>query len=261
MNYQYIKKGEGVLYSVYHEPSTFKNDHIGVVLAYPFGQEYIRCHKMYVNLAKRLASEGFHVLRFDYSGTGDSSGDFKSVTLQESLCDIKLAINEIKVSCSVRKIILIGARLGGTLSLLYSKDNPIDGLVLLNPVCDGNKYLTDITDDYKKWLAGSFTKERINKKDGVLSHGFHYSSNLTKQIQSIKLEKNDFTTCIPTLLFDNELLPFDFKDNLNIDLYTTVNKEFWLKRSTEREKSIVPVYELSIIVDWMNKINKTENQI
>src|SRR5579871_6007661 len=118
MEYQFIKKQTGNLYSVYHAPEALSNNQTGIILCYPYGQEYIRCHKLYVNMANKLAVLGFHVLRFDYYGTGDSSGEFPSITIDGSLGDIDVAINELKESCDISKVILIGVRFGATLSLL-----------------------------------------------------------------------------------------------------------------------------------------------
>ena len=46
-----------------------------VLLCPPLGYEYICAYRVYRLLAERLADEGFVVLRFDYHGTGDATGD------------------------------------------------------------------------------------------------------------------------------------------------------------------------------------------
>ena len=47
----------------------------GVVLCPPLGYEYVCAHRTIRHLAEALAAAGFCVLRVDYDGTGDSSGD------------------------------------------------------------------------------------------------------------------------------------------------------------------------------------------
>ncbi len=250
MEYQYIEKGKKQLYSVYHEPTNLENDETGVVLCYPYGQEYIRCHKLYVNLANKLALKGFHVMRFDYFGTGDSSGEFTSITIDESLEDIGMAINELKEVCCVSKIILIGVRFGATLSLLYSQKYKANKLVLWNIIADGCSYLNDIAKDYKKWLSGSFTKEKKNGKNSTTSYGYLFSPELTKEIKKISLNKNDFICDASILLIDDER-KFDLKHTVNISFENTVNKEFCLKREEEHEKSFVPLHEINKIIEWV----------
>jgi alpha-beta hydrolase superfamily lysophospholipase len=47
----------------------------GILLCNPVGDDSVRAHRPLRHLAQRLANEGFAVLRFDYDGTGDSTGD------------------------------------------------------------------------------------------------------------------------------------------------------------------------------------------
>jgi uncharacterized protein len=249
MEFQFIEKGSKQLYSVYHEPEISTKDKTGVVLCYPFGQEYIRCHKLYLNLANKLAASGFHVLRFDYFGTGDSSGEFTAVTIGECLEDIDMAVNELKAACGVSEIILVGVRIGASLSLLYSQNREVEGLVLWNPVIDGNYYLASIKKEYGKWLEGSFTKDKRNNNDNLSIFGFSYSSMLIKGIKGISLSGYYFDSGIPVMLIDDEN-KFKTKDKANMTFEYAVNREFWLKRKEENEKSFVPVHEINKIVDW-----------
>src|SRR6187455_302678 len=171
LEYQYLEDGTKKLYSVYHEPEN-PTGNIGVVLCNPIGQEYIRCHKLYVNLANKLSQNGFHALRFDYSGTGDSSGEFNSFTIESGIQEIRLAVHELKESCGLHKVILFGVRLGATLSLFCSQRIKFDGLALWNPILNGNRYLHEITSNYNEWLAGSFTKEKVHENEGLSNYGF-----------------------------------------------------------------------------------------
>lgn len=247
-----MENGRERLYSVYHAPVTSDLDW-GVVLCYPFAQEYIRCHKLYVNLANRIAAEGFHTLRFDYHGTGDSPGDFSAVSIEQCRRSIGLAIEEMKEAFGVTRIILAGVRLGATLSLLYSSDHEVDGLILWNPVYSGEKYLDKIEREYQTWLSGSFTNERSNAKGSVTSFGFTFSPDLVKEIKSIVVSESNFTTKLPTLVIDDFSLAV--KGTPNIIFETTTCKEFWIKRDNEREKSIVPMQELNRIIDWLKQLS------
>ncbi|WP_025742493.1 serine aminopeptidase domain-containing protein [Aquimarina pacifica] len=254
MEYLYIEKKKDQLYSVYHEPTIFDYEEYGVILCYPYGQEYIRCHKLYTNLATKLAQEGFHTLRFDYYGTGDSSGDFSEInSMDQSLEDIELAVKELKEACGVKKVFLIGARIGATLALLHSKKAKIDGLVLWSPITSGKNYLNEISSNYKEWLEGSFTNENELPKGAISSFGFLYNASLVNSIQSIEFTKEDFLTQFPTLIIDQD----DPKNLGTIEQVTfenIINKEFWLKREKEKDKSLVPVQEINKIINWIKTV-------
>ena len=53
------------IYAVYHPALPNKKNAQGVVMCYPLGHEYMRIHAIYKQMANRLASAGFDVIRFD----------------------------------------------------------------------------------------------------------------------------------------------------------------------------------------------------
>ncbi|MCW3466082.1 serine aminopeptidase domain-containing protein [Chitinophaga nivalis] len=253
MEYQYIEKGNRRLYSIYHEPEHPGREDTGIVLCYPLGHEYIRCHRLNVNLAHKLAREGFHVLRFDYSGTGDSAGDFTSLTVEGCLEDIGMAVSELKDACGITRVGLAGVRFGATLSLLYMQQQPVDMAVVWNPVYDGTRYLRDIQQEYHAWKKGMLVKEKAMPGNSISCFGFHYDAAFLQQVAAIRPETVRFPT-------DSTLLLIDEKAPANVPPQLTYlpshNKEFWLKRDHEKEKSMVPVAEINAILQWINE--KTE---
>ena len=250
MDFQYIEKEDKLLYSIYNPPQGFNHEDIGVVLCYPYGQEYTRCHKLYSNMAQRLSQVGFHVLRFDYYGTGDSDGEFSHVTLNSSIKDLKLAVDELKEACGVSKVILMGVRMGATLSLFYSKQYPISGLILWNPILEGQAYLKEIDEGYRRWLNGSFTKEERNQTGGMANFGYLFSQMLLKELKAISVRGVDINQRIPTLLISNSDY-LRMSDCSNTTFIETVNKEYWMKRENELDKGLIPVHELNSTVEWI----------
>ena len=69
-----------------------------------------------------LAQKGYAVLRFDFSGLGDSEGDFSECNFSTSVEDIDAAINFLTEHYTAPSI-LIGHSLGGTSSLASAIDN------------------------------------------------------------------------------------------------------------------------------------------
>ncbi|MFY8043690.1 MAG: alpha/beta hydrolase, partial [Rhodoferax sp.] len=112
------------LYGVMHMPQGHSAAQTAVLLCCPFGQEAIRTHRLYRVLADRLSRLGIPTLRFDYFGTGDSSGDDMDVDLGSWARDIRLADQELRRQSGMQSIAWMGARLGATAALQAAHDSP-----------------------------------------------------------------------------------------------------------------------------------------
>src|SRR5262245_11304927 len=68
--------GDGGALFVWHHPPPLEIRRGGaIVVCPPIGYEYMSAYRTLKILAERLAALGFDVLRIDYHGTGNSSGD------------------------------------------------------------------------------------------------------------------------------------------------------------------------------------------
>jgi pimeloyl-ACP methyl ester carboxylesterase len=92
-------------------------------------------HRMYVTLSRTLAEAGYAVLRFDFSGIGDSDVSTDGLPpLESSLAEIKEVLDWLEASRKARRIILMGLCSGADHAVLYAGSDPrIVGLVLLDP--------------------------------------------------------------------------------------------------------------------------------
>jgi exosortase A-associated hydrolase 1 len=107
----------------------------GVLIVVGGPQYRVGSHRQFLLLSRRLASEGYPALRFDYRGMGDSSGgmrDFADVS-----DDIAAAVDAFALACpTVKRIVLWGLCDAASAALLYveaTRDPRIAGLVVLNP--------------------------------------------------------------------------------------------------------------------------------
>lgn len=149
----YFGTSEEPLFGVYHAPEMRVARQSAILLCQPLGHEYLRAHRAFRNLAVSLAGQGFHVLRFDYFGCGDSAGEGEQATVDRCLADLTAAIDELKDTSGAARVSLVGLRFGATLAALAaSRRADIDRLVLWDPVLDGRAYVEDVRDLHARWL-------------------------------------------------------------------------------------------------------------
>jgi pimeloyl-ACP methyl ester carboxylesterase len=96
-------------------------------------------------MANLLSEEGFAVLRFDYYGTGDSSGQSGEGNVAQWKDDIRTAYYELTDMAGTRSISIVGTRLGAALACQSAAEGlRIRDLVLWDPVVDGKKYMEEL---------------------------------------------------------------------------------------------------------------------
>ncbi|HLA23772.1 MAG TPA: alpha/beta fold hydrolase [bacterium] len=82
---------------------------------------------IWFDLAGRLAAQGYTVLTFDFRGVGTSSGRF---VIRRVSRDTLGAVRFIR-GRNPAKVVLIGASMGGTSSLVAAGETPVDGVVVI----------------------------------------------------------------------------------------------------------------------------------
>jgi uncharacterized protein len=142
MTPSFFGSSEAPLFGVYHPPLGPVQRDVGVLLNYPGPQEYMRTHWAFRKLAAMLAKRGFHVFRFDYFGTGDSSGDSDEGRLSTWKANVNAAAQELRDIAAVNKISAIGFRLGAALAATSGLS--LNDLILWEPVVDGRLYLNEL---------------------------------------------------------------------------------------------------------------------
>jgi exosortase A-associated hydrolase 2 len=115
-----------------------------VVFCHPFAEEKKCSHRAYVHLARRLSIEGYAALRFDFSGCGDSEGEFVAATLEAWEADAAAAAAFLRAETGAIKLTFFGLRLGAVLALrACGNDGAPAALVLWQPVVNGKDYVAE----------------------------------------------------------------------------------------------------------------------
>jgi alpha/beta superfamily hydrolase len=91
-------------------------------------------NRLYVNLARALAEMGFVVLRFDFSGVGDSNVRRDNLPAEQSaLVETQEAMDYLSVSRGIKRFVLIGLCSGALASFKAAcRDSRVVGAAMIN---------------------------------------------------------------------------------------------------------------------------------
>ncbi len=129
------------LFGAWSQPPDGSGRDHGVVICPPIGQEHVRTHWALRQVAAALGRAGFHCMRFDWFGVGDSAGDLRDATIARWRDDVASAAQELRDLAGVHTISLLGLRVGATVAALAAAEVRPSSLVLWDPVVDGRGYV------------------------------------------------------------------------------------------------------------------------
>ncbi len=180
------------LLGVYHPPAAAEDRRAAVLLCYPLGHEYVRCHRTFRRFADTLARAGYHVLRFDYRGTGDSGGAFADSDAGQWQEDIHTAADELLAMSAATEINLVGLRLGASLAAHAVADGlDVAHLVLWDPVLSGADFLEGLADMHAARARSILTRAtedcHMSEECPDQLCGFVYPSNMRESLCALSV--------------------------------------------------------------------------
>ena len=155
---------ERTMFGVYHHPEQRAPRAPAVLLCNPFGEEAIRSFRIFRVLAERLARAGSPVLRFDYFGTGDSSGECSEFSVAGMREDILTAHDELLDLSAKQRCVWVGLGLGASAAYLAALEvrPTLAGLVMWDPTISGADYLDVLLQSHVKMRA-QFLEQSVEK--------------------------------------------------------------------------------------------------
>lgn len=200
----YFSRGETDLFGIFHPAAI--DDHYAdtcVVMSHPFGEEKLWSHRVFVNFARELAGRGYSVLRFDYMGAGDSSGDTSDASVSSYVADLHRAIEVGREKSGKRKVVVVGLRLGATIASLVAENSSsgVESLILWDPITDGDAYLGDLLRInlgtqlavYGQVLCDrDALRAQLASGETVNVDGYEIGSSLYTSLSSIRLDAKNF---------------------------------------------------------------------
>jgi pimeloyl-ACP methyl ester carboxylesterase len=234
----------------------------GVVLCNAIGFEGLMAHRPLHYLAKRLADAGYPVLRFDYEGTGDSTGgDWQSGRFAAWSASIDDAVAVLQARAGVTQVSLVGFRLGATLAARYASEHPeIASLVLWAPCVDGRTHLRELR-TLSKLSAAARPPQRITPdwfpEDSLEVAGFELTRPTMEEIEAIDLVAEVDRAPGAVLVIDDVC---DGSGDRLVSRYEALGAEVDCVRPggftefmvDDETTSVLPTEALDAIAGWLN---------
>ena len=188
---QFIDSAAEKLFSVYYSGRSVRKAH-SVLICGSVGHEYSRSHRNLQQLAQMLSEQGFDVLRFDYSSTGNSSGLCERGMPQQWCLDIRNAAAWLKDRSKNERLSFIGLRLGAT---LISNTEGLSGeqLILWDPAVSGERFLSQLAQYHRRALQDfvRYSNQRLAEPNQFYGFSIHESAMMALCKMKLKFTSQD----------------------------------------------------------------------
>ena len=242
---------DGYCFGWFHAASV-PTRNAGIVLCRPIGYEAICTNGCYTQLAEALALEGFDIIRFDYQGCGDSTGDDTDPHRVEAwLSSITQAADELKRLSGVLKISVFGLRLGAALATHAAlRMGGVDSLVLWAP-CAGKGFVRElrVASQLRPVLAG-----KTNTGD-IEALGFYYSAQTLRDLHGLDCLAVERAPATRALILGRESFPADEKLKAGFERLgmktTYAEVSGFAEMVVEPRETLMPANTLAVLTQWL----------
>jgi exosortase A-associated hydrolase 2 len=190
-----IPSGAGTLSGVLYVPQGVPSG--AVLFCNPLFEERKSSQRVMVECARALCRDGLMVLRFDYRGCGDSSGNFKEFVPSDWMDDISNASKLLSERAGKGECGVLGLRLGANLAVRSTIDGLSPGfLILWEPVVEGNSYiehelrrkgLREMVTSGKGRASRQASSDMLASGESVDLDGYELTPALFKSIKELSL--------------------------------------------------------------------------
>lgn len=165
----FFKSGKHDLYGIHYQPPEIQSQQSrshAVLICHPIGHEYPRSYRNLQQFSIQLAQAGFDVFRFDYAGTGNSSGDSANLTAERCSNNIETAAAYIRQQSECQQLSIIAVRMGAPFVLNATIDQ-LKNLILWDPVAQGKRYINMLEGFHNHALTSMTLFRKIRKKSNI----------------------------------------------------------------------------------------------
>jgi len=207
----FLDVGPRRLFVIRYDPPDVAQPRGAVAVMAPFGEEMNRSRRMMTLQAEALARCGQTVFVFDYSGTGDSSGEFADARLAHWIADSQALFASIARTIPGPLAVLC-IRLAAPLAcaLLRGRELPLSRLIFWQPVVSGQIFLTQflrirLAADLEAGAGRETTKDlrdRIAAGETLEIAGYEVPAELASAIDTLTLADRAPPSSLPVNWFE-----------------------------------------------------------
>jgi alpha-beta hydrolase superfamily lysophospholipase len=251
----YFPSGSRTLFGWLHAGHGATPSDMGVVICKPFGYEAICAHESIRAFADTCVAAGMDTLRFDYSGTGDSSDTAGEGDEMSEWCeDICAAIDALQRAGGARRICLLGVRLGALLGGLVAARRRIDCQIAVAPVTSGRRYVRELR-AFQATAASAATEADARTDAGLQVAGFRLSGKAVETLKGIELIEVAASPDTSVLILDRSDLPdarrwADKLEGSGADVHYAALPGY-LEMVSTPHASVIPLVMIEALKDWL----------
>lgn len=173
------------IFGVLHMPLDQSKPVPAVLICHGLAGHKTGKYRLYVTLAKMLASNGIAALRVDFRGSGDSEGEFHDMTVSSTVHDALASLEWLEKNPLIdpTRLGVFGRSFGGSVAVMTaSRSQKIKSIALWAPVFNAKPWL-------KLWQslqAGQLSEKE--KSDAMTINGQVPSLNFYREFFDMNLE-------------------------------------------------------------------------
>ena len=190
------------LFGIHYKPRAHhESQSHAVLICHPLGHEYSRSYRNLQQFSLHLAKAGFDTFRFDYEGTGNSSGKPEEADSINYVQNINVAAEYIRRQSHAKTLSIIAIRMGAPLVVKANIDQ-LENLILWDPVINGSSYIK-LMHEFHHAALSKLERFRVKRKPSAQQQLFGLATSKTQEASLNSLIMPDFKTITPTTLNAN----------------------------------------------------------
>jgi len=165
----YIERGGRKLFGFLHRPD---DPRAALLVCPPLFEEKKSSYRALVELSRALLAEGVASLRFDYRNSGDSDAA-DGYRLDDLVADAASAADTLRDKAPGVPFSIVGLRIGAAVAARLAGEAAHEPthLVLVNPIVEGRRYISEILRKMKIRQAFTSGTSRVTRDDLLKGDG------------------------------------------------------------------------------------------